>query len=145
MYYLGVYDIGPAQSAAILITVPPLVLVLLFHLVLHVQYSIVNRNTVLKISKNKEKLTIITGNSEFELYSKDVSAYEIYLPKSINRKSVGMFPWDEYFYTKIKMKCGGVVYITSLLYPDVEVFSNSNKAVINESNYSFVRCNEIGL
>jgi len=142
IFYLGDYDGGFGLNATLIITTMPAILVILFQLLIHIQYSIVNRNTTVKVSKNRGSIYIKKNYFEVYFEQNDVSAYEVFLPKSINRKSIGLLPWDDYFYTKITLNCGDVFYVTSLLLPDSEIFIKSVKTIITEKNYSFINFSE---
>lgn len=107
-------DILVFSSIVLLVTFIPVTVV-------HLEYYLKNCRAILKIDNEVKYFCYIKGNIELKFDFKEIEKIELHMAKAYYLKEVRFFPTDFYHYTKILLKNQEIIYLTSLLAPNINL------------------------
>lgn len=102
---------------------------------IHVQYLIANNRFILKIN-TENKLICYARGLEIDLNQETIVRIEKNVSNTFNGPR-GHLPTDEYHYSKIQLKTGDTIIITSLLIDDFNFFKD--KTVIKKRFIAYIK------
>ena len=110
-------------------------IVLILVIVIHVQYIIANAGFVIKINA-ENKLICCSRGVKIYLNQETISLIEKNVSNTIKGKR-GHLPTDGYHYSKIQLKTGDIIIITSLLIDDFNFFKD--KTIVKKRFIAYIK------
>ena len=95
------------------------IVVFIPHVILHFRYWWVNWRVTVAFNKSSFSLSLRGEKLDFS-YS-EIDSVELVESNASANNTLQWFPWDGYSYAKISLSRGGVVVVTSLLVPHLNI------------------------
>lgn len=86
--------------------------------ILHINYYL--RNNEKKYLIDAFKIIQIIGDNKIEIFPEDIEKIIIFKSASMKKGGIQILSMESYHYSKIQLKTGGNIYLTSLLSPQID-------------------------
>ena len=110
-------------------------LVFVPHLLIHLRYTRVSSGQRFQFDIRDRSITARLGADQRKFDKSEIVRTELIVPRSLARKEIIVYPWQQYGFARLYMNSGETILITSLVLPRLQFPFELQNVNVHEKLY----------